>query len=216
VKRAKRAVRRRVAQFEADLDRAVALFGTLVLNGMSNAAGGVPTPLRQPDRRDAAQFIFFEIAAKFEALMQDLFVIAIRKKYSVSPSRAEFIMGSPDRGLGGILGWGSVETIQKRARNLFGKVGFLPQLKGVIDEPAFSRLGLAHTLRNRVAHDTPDAREKYRKALATLGVPKRSRQGAGVGRVLIEYPAGAQAGDRWFHRFLRAYRRVATKARDRL
>lgn len=214
--KSKKAVRQAVDRFEADLDRALALYDTLVKNGLTNSAPDTPKPLRQPDRRDAAQFIFFEIAAKYEAFMQDLFVIAIRKKYAVSPSRAEFIMGHPDRGLGGVLGWGSAETLQKRARNLFGKAGFLGQLKSTIGEPGFSRLGLAHTLRNRVAHDTGDARQKYRKALAQLGVPAKSRQGAGVGRVLTDYPVGAPAGDRWFHRFLKAYRRVATKARKKM
>jgi hypothetical protein len=212
----KNAVPNRCKQFEADLKRALHLFEVLVHQGQTMPSGKAARALRQPDKRDAAQFIFFEIAAKFEALIQDLFLIEVRKKLSVSPSRAVFIMGHVDRGLTGVMGWGSVNQVRDRARNLFGKVGFFAHIDTWPGSTAYQRLQLAHTLRNRVAHDTPDARAKYRKALGSLNVPKKSRQGAGVGRVLLEYPLTATSTDRWFHRFLEAYRLVATRARKRL
>ena len=212
----KNAVPSRCKQFEADLKRALDLFEVLVQRGRTMSPGGAGRALRQPDRRDAAQFIFFEIAAKFEAFIQDLFMIEVRQKLSVSPSRAVFIMGHSDRGLSGVMGWGSANQVRDRARNLFGKLGFFAHIDTVLGSVPYQRLQLAHTLRNRVAHDTPDARAKYRKALGTLNVPKKSRQGAGVGRVLLEYPHTAKPTDRWFHRFLAAYRLVATRARKRL
>jgi hypothetical protein len=212
----KNAVANRCNQFEADLKRALDLYKVLVEQGHTAPPGKAARALRQPDRRDAAQFIFFEIAAKFEAFIQDLFMIEVRKNLSVSPARAVFIMGHPDRGLSGVMGWGAVPQVRDRARNLFGAHGFFAHLETVLGKVPYQRLQLAHTLRNRVAHDTSDARAKYRKALATLQVPKKSRQGAGVGRVLLEYPHRAKANDRWFHRFLEAYRLVATRARTRL
>lgn len=209
----KHAVANRCKRFEEDLDRALELFKILVEEGRTEPSAGAVRALRQPDRRDAVQFIFFEIAAKFEAFVQDLFAIEVRKTLSVSAARAPFVMGGSDRGLERVMGWGSPKQVRSRARNLFGAKGFFARFDTAIGKVQYDRLELAHTVRNRVAHETSD---KYRKALATLNVPKKSRQGAGVGRVLLEYPHTAAKSDRWFHRFVAAYRIVATRARTRL
>jgi len=210
------AVSDRVRMFRKDLDRALDLYATLVVNGRTVDSGENARSLPQPDRRDAAQFIFFEVAAKFETFMQDLFTIAVRKRYSVSPARAAYIMGHPDRGVAGVMGWGSVKQVSARAKNVFGASAFLSRLERSLGKDVYQRLELAHTLRNRVAHDSQGGASKYREALARLQVPKQSRQGASVGRVLIEYPVSASPQDRWFHRMLEAYRTVATKARTRI
>jgi len=207
---------RRIEQFEGDLKRAEDLFKKLVLDGHTLSDAGNPVRLRQPDRRDAAQFIFFEVAAKFEAFVQDLFMAEVRQTFCVLPARAEFIMGTPDRGLGGVMGWGSPSQVKSRARNLFGATGFFARIDAEVGETTYQHLTVAHKLRNRVAHDSGKARTEYRKALGTLRVPPKSRPGTSVGRVLIEYPHTAPQDDRWFHRLLAAYRRVATRARARL
>lgn len=210
------AVEDRVSAFDQDLDRALQLYDRIAESGFTQGEGGTPSPLRHTDRRDAAQFIFFEAAAKFEAFTHNLFLIEVRKRIVDSPKRAQFIMGHADRGLAGVMGWGSPKTVRDRARNLFGKSGFFACFDSVVGLPTYQNLQLAHTLRNRVAHDTGDARTKYRKALNQLRIPKKARRGAGVGRILLDYPSTASRTDRWFHRFLAAYRRVGARANARL
>lgn len=204
---------RRIDSFEADLERAEDLFEKLVINGYTLSEVDDAVRLRQPDRRDAAQFIFFEIAAKFEAFVQDLFMAEVRQEFCVLPARAEFIMGTPDRGLDGVMGWGSLSQVKIRARNLLGATGFLARIDSEIGATPYQHLAVAHKLRNRIAHDSGKARSQYRKALGALRVPRRSRKGASVGRALIEYPHSVLRTIAWFRRFLAAYRRVASRAR---
>lgn len=209
-------VDQRVSRFRSDLDRARNLYDTFVERGyvVSDPSDELASPLRQPDRRDAAQFIFFEAAAKFETFMVDMFCFEVRLRLCVPPKRARFIMGSSDRGLKGVYGWGSPKTVRKRARNLFGAVGFFARLDEHLGNDVYSQLVTAHVLRNRVAHD--GGTTKYKRALGTLRVPKRSRRGAGVGRVLVDYPSTAAADDRWFHRFLDSYERFCDEAQSKL
>lgn len=208
------AIDKRIGQFTSDLQRAHDLYATLVCDGYTVRDGSEwATRLRQPDRRDVAQFIFFEIAAKYESLARDLFQVEVRIRLVDSPQRAEHVMGSIDRGLQGVMGWASPKQVSRRAVNLFGKQGFFARLQTRLGDTTYQRLMLAHKIRNRIAHSgTSD----YTQALATLAVPKRSRKGCGPGRVLIDYPASAGVDDRWFHRFMNAYESFASTAARQL
>src|SRR5262245_7009611 len=107
-----------------EASRARDLYDRMVTNGMTQSAGGQPTRLLQVDRRDAAQFIFFEVAAKFESFLVDAFEIEVRARLEIQPQRAEYVMGNIDRGLQGVMGWAVPERIRDRARNLYGVNGF--------------------------------------------------------------------------------------------
>jgi hypothetical protein len=207
----------RIETFDTDAKRALALYKTLVTDGYtcSNNAQEA-TRLRQVDRRDAAQFIFFELAAKFESLSRDLFEFEVRIHLADSPKRAEYIMGNVDRGLRGVMGWASPSKLAERAENLFGKVGFFAKLKehlDHVDNTTYERLVLAHKIRNRIAHS---GTKEYREALATLQIPSSARKGCSPGRALVEYPRTAAGNNRWFHRFIAAYRSFARIAQTKL
>lgn len=208
------AIDRRVDQFQKDVNRAHDLYARLVDRGYSvEDDSEYATPLRQPDRRDAGQFIFFEVAAKYEAVARDLFRIEVRLRLTDSQQRAEFIMGSVDRGLQGVMGWGSPKQLSDRARNLFGKTGFFARLESHVGTTTYQRLSLAHKVRNHIAHSGTAA---YQKALAALRVPKKSRRGCGPGRVLVDYPSTVSKDDRWFHRFIAAYESLTCEAKESL
>lgn len=208
------AIDKRINQFTTDIDRAESLYNTIVLDGYTAPDDAEwATRLRQPDRRDVAQFIFFEVAAKFESLMRDLFQIEVRIRLVDSPQRAEFIMGSVDRGLQGVMGWGSPKQVSDRAANLFGQNGFFARLQHNLGDTTYQRLVIAHKIRNHIAHSGTSA---YKSVLGQLSVPQRSRKGCGPGRVLIDYPASAAIDDRWFHRFLGAYTDCSAKAQRTL
>ncbi len=61
------AIDRLVNGFENDLERAESLYARIALAGATKKGDGSYSALRQPDRRDAAQFIFFEAAARAQA-----------------------------------------------------------------------------------------------------------------------------------------------------
>jgi len=206
------AVKRRTAVFRKVLNRAHTLYARLVMNGYTDKGGATPQALRQPDRRDIAQFIFFETAAEFEALVRDLFLIEVRKRLVDSRQRALYVMGHSDYGVQGVHGWGDIKQVRNRATNLFGRSGFFARSYEILGSALYVRLTLAHRLRNRIAHPGPSTASAYRKALAGLGVPKRSRKGAGVGRVLVDYPLKSSTSDRCFHRLLDAYLEFANEA----
>lgn len=193
-----------VQDFDNTRQRAVSLYTTIVANGYTRN-GAATTRLTNPDRRDSAQFIFFELAAAFEDFALNAFQIEVRHRLTVNPQRAIYIMGSIDNELRGVMGWASPTHLQTRARNLFGKNGFFGRLEENITPPTFDLLTRAHKVRNRIAHNGGKAVEDYTKILGNLGVPQASRQGLSVGRLLVDYPTGVAATDRWFHRFAAAY-----------
>jgi len=193
-----------VENFDNTRQRAVSLYTTIVVNGYSRN-GAQTTRLNNPDRRDSAQFIFFELAAAFEDFALNAFQIEVRRQLSVNPQRAIYVMGSVDNGLRGVMGWASPTMLQARARNLFGKIDFFGRLQENITPATFDILTRAHKVRNRIAHNGGKAVEEYTKILGTLGVPQASRQGLSVGRLLVDYPTGSAVTDRWFHRFAGAY-----------
>lgn len=208
----KKAVKDRlVTQAKDSITRAGDLYSRVALNGgFVNGAIGY-SPLMNPDRRDIAAFIFFEVAAQYENFCCEALKIEVRKKFSVEPKRAVNIMGSSDKGLSGVMGWAAPNVVQNRAQNLFGKSGFFGRFEPIIGKPTYDTLSHAHKVRNRIAHGGPKAISDYNKILAQLGVPAGSRSGLSVGRLLMDYPTGSAIGDRWFNRFLAAYLKVVNE-----
>jgi hypothetical protein len=198
-----------VATIRGQLQRARTLYDRIARNGM-HIVGANPTPLRQTDKRDAAQFIYFEAAAQFEDFMFEAFKIEARNRLGISAVRVPYIIGSSDRGLTGIMGWAAPAVVRERAEHLYGKVGFFGRLNTVLPTATYQRLGYAHLVRNRIAHQGGEAAARYRNILANMTVPAGSRKGLGPGRLLLEYPAASAANDKWFYRFLTCYDDVVT------
>lgn len=199
-------VDRLVLGFRTDLTRAETLYDRIALAGGARNGNGVFSPLLQPDKRDVAQFIFFEVAAQFESFCNDAFMIEVRHEFDLQPKRAAYIMGSSDKGLSGVMGWGAPKMLQSRARNLFGKRGFFARLESRLGNVTYQRLIHAHKIRNRIAHSGGNASKDFNAILGNLGVPVGSRKGLSVGRLLMDYPVGANANDRWFFRLTGTYR----------
>lgn len=193
-------------QIRTTLDRALVLHDRAVINGGTCTENGTYSPFLNADKRDLTVFIFFEVAAGFEYFAQESFVIAVRKRYSVQPKFAANLGGTIDRGMRGVMGWAAATTIVDRARNAFGKQHFLSKLHSNLPAGHYDRLNHAHRVRNRIAHPGKQARAQVNRLLGALGVPQASRKGLSMGRLLAEYPANNPANDRWFHRFLTAYR----------
>jgi hypothetical protein len=198
-----------VKRIRTDIQRAKDLYSIIALHGMRyNPTSNRSHKLRQIDKRDAAQFIFFEIAAKYETFVLEAFDIEVRSRLGVSAMRVEYVIGNLDRGLQGVMGWGTPSVVVKRARNLFGTVGYFAKFEDVVGNTTYQRLGYAHKVRNRVAHGSGSAVTEYRNVLGSLSVPAQSRKGLSVGRLLLEYPHKVAGSDRWFYRFVAAYSRV--------
>lgn len=196
---------RLVNGFTKDLERAKSLYTRIALTGATKTGDDSYSALRQPDRRDAAQFIFFEVAAQFESFCNEAFKIEVRYEFGIQPQRADFIMGNIDRGIEGVMGWASPKMLQSRARVLYGKKGFFARLESRLGATTYLRLTQAHKVRNRVAHTGGSASKKFNKILPQLYVPAGSRQGLSVGRLLMDYPNNEPISDRWFYRFTNAY-----------
>lgn len=198
---------RLVTQAKTSIIRASDLYSRVALSG-GFTNGAFYSPLMNPDRRDAAAFIFFEVAAQYENFCCEAMKIEVRKKFSVEPKRAVNIMGSSDKGLAGVMGWAAPNIIQSRAQNLLGKSGFFGRFEKILGKQVYDRLSYAHKVRNRIAHGGAKAVSEYNKILQLLGVPAGSRKGLSVGRLLMDYPNASAVGDRWFDRFLAAYLKV--------
>ena len=198
-------------KFRTQLTRSQTLFDRIVKNGMTESNGGTPTRLLQPDRRDACQFIFFEIAAAYEDFVCESFKLEVRHHFDISPKKATYIMGSVDRALTGVMGWASPRVVSQRGEHLFGKKGFFAKLHDQLNQVTYQRLSNAHKVRNRIAHGGDQSAEAYRNILHQLSVPQNSRKGLSPGRLLLEYPETANVNDKWFHRFLGAYETLANE-----
>lgn len=209
----RKSIDRIIVSFRSDLDRAESLYDRIVMAGATRNSDGTYSALRQPDRRDAAQFIFFEAAARFETFCNNTFKIEVRYEFEVRPQRADFIMGNIDQGLEKVMGWSSPTMLQRRARALFGKRGFFARLETRLGSQTYDRLTQAHKVRNRIAHTGGRASKEFIKILGKLHVPQRSRRGLSVGCLLTDYPINAQDNDRWFHRFVASYRNMSDEFR---
>lgn len=211
----KQAITTEVNEFITNINRARTLYGNIVRAGYTLVPGTTnPTPLSNVDKRDAAQFIFFEIAAKFEDFAKSMFQAEVRSKLKVTATRSEYIMGDLDNGLNNKLGWGSPPRLKDRGHNLFGSNGFFGSLVHNLTEPVYNKLIAAHTVRNRVAHDGGSAVIKFVKLLDSSGIRPNERQGMSIGRYLCEYPTGGV--NKNFHLFMDAYESFARAAETAL
>jgi hypothetical protein len=201
-----------VTSFVADIDRARELYRKIVIHGYSGPNAAASTKLNNPDSRDAAQFIFFEIAAKFEDFAKSMFKAEVRSRLGVTAARSEFVMGDPDNGVDNKLGWGSPQRLKERGHNLFGPKSFFGALPTKLGAQTYKTLVGAHVVRNRIAHSGGRAPLRFAKHLEGEGISKAERQGMSVGRYLRDYPVGSTPSERQFFRFLAAYQEFATKA----
>ncbi|MEW6165986.1 MAG: hypothetical protein AB1642_13070 [Pseudomonadota bacterium] len=208
----KAVVNTEVADFVANINRARELYRKIVLHGYTGTSAATSTRIANPDRRDVAQFIFFEIAAKFEDHAKFMFQVEVRSRLQVTATRSAFVMGDLDSGLNNKLGWGSPQRLKERGHNLFGPNSFLGDLVNKLGNPTYKALVSAHTTRNRVAHDGGAAQTKFVKLLEGDGIPANERQGMSVGRYLIDYPSASPTTDRNFFQYLAAYEAFANAA----
>ena len=196
-----------VANAKLSINRAHNLYQRICINGATRS-GKQHSPLMNPDRRDAATFIFFEVAAQYESFCCEAFKIEVRKKFGVAPQKAVYLMGSSDKGLSGVMGWAVPHLIQNRAQHLYGQTGFFGRFESIVTKPIYDQLSHAHKVRNRIAHNGHKAVTDYNKIIPNLGVPIGSRKGLSVGRLLMDYPHQSQIGSRWFDLFLANYEKV--------
>lgn len=201
-----------VNTFIANLNRAKDLYTKIVTHGYSDRSAATPTKLNSPDSRDAAQFIFFEIAAKFEDFAKQMFLFEVRARLKVTSKRGEYVMGDLDNGLNNKLGWGSPPRLKERGANLFGSNSFFGDLVTKLGNSTYETLVTAHTVRNRIAHDGGSAKSKFIKHLERAGIAANERQGMSIGRYLRDYPKGSAIADRNFFQYVAAYEAFASKA----
>jgi hypothetical protein len=204
-------VQTEVSNFVTNINRARDLYRKIVLHGYTGNAPATSTRLSSPDTRDVAQFIFFEIAAKFEDHAKFMFQVEVRSRLQITAVRSSFVMGDLDNGLNNKLGWGSAQRLKERGHNLFGASSFFGNLVSNLGTHTYKTLVSAHTVRNRVAHDGGAAQTKFVKLLEGDGIRPPERQGMSVGRYLRDYPTSATAANRNFFVYLAAYEDFATK-----
>jgi hypothetical protein len=164
--------------------------------------------LKQPERRDIAEGIFFEIAARFEAFARFSFQYAVCRRFRLDGTKAFRVMGTLDRGIQGTFGWAAPQKIEERGKSLFGVTGFFGRFAVRVGKKIRDDLKDAHLLRNRIAHEGA-ARKEFIALLGRIGVPHSAHGWASVGRLLMDYPTAATKRKRLFFRILKSYRRYA-------
>lgn len=194
--------------FLQDIERAEQLFTMLVQNG-GYKNGGKWHKLRQPERRDLAEGIFFEAAAKFEAFARFSFHYAATRHFDVNKPRAEFIIGHIDSGTKRTMGWADPKVLADRGLRLFGVTGFYGRFNVRLSSQVRKKLKWAHLIRNRIAHDS-SASKDFKQLVADLGVPARARGYMSIGRLLMDYPT---TGERLFFQLLNAYTKFGKRFR---
>jgi len=205
--------------FRRELDRAAELHDRIAGQAGTVDGNGVFHRLLQPDRRDVAQFVFFEAAASFEAFVQHMFSVEVRSRFGVTYEQSFYLMGTSDKGVENVMGWGAPGIVVERAANVMGaRGGFHAHLKTALGSAKYDCLVHAHAVRNRIAHGQGAKSFKhYMTALTWGGVPTGSRNGCGPGRFLHDYPAPtAGAGKTILHEFLVAYGAYADGAQNTL
>jgi hypothetical protein len=161
--------------------------------------------LRQPERRDLAEGIFFEVAAKFEAFIKFAFQYCASRRFNVDGPRALYIIGTLDRGIKGTFGWANPEMLASRGLNLFGVEGFFGRFNVRVGSGIRKKLKWAQMLRNRIAHDSA-ASEEFSKLENALGVPANARGWMSEGRLLMDYPTTSPKSNRLFFQLMKSYR----------
>ena len=203
-------------KFNRDLLRARTLKRRLVERGRYEDSAGNTRSLPNHDKRDIAEFIFFEIASQFEHFALNVFTLAARSKFRIQPKRAAYVIGNIDRGLQGVFGWAAPAHIKKRAKALFGPSHFLSKLDSELPPGVWNVLVHAHKLRNRVAHDGSQSTKALSDTLNYLAVPARARRGLSVGRVLLEYKSPAPVDRCMLDAVILAYRMFSRVVARRL
>jgi hypothetical protein len=203
-------------RFRTTIDRGGDLYRKIVVHGYSRPpAGGPAVRLNNPDTRDAAQFIFFEVAAQFEDYAKRMFQAEVRSMLAVTVAQSSYVMGDIDRGVEGKMGWGSPKMLKERGRNLLGDESFFGGLDVTLGG-AYNDLVVAHLVRNRIAHSGGTAQSAFVKHLKGLGIAPAQRMGMGVGRFLRDYPDGTGPLHRNFFAYLNAYTAFADAAQAAL
>jgi|SRR5437660_1078695 len=203
--------------FTTNVARAEDLYKKIVLHGYTMPpAGGPATGLNNPDTRDAAQFIFFEVSAQFEEYAKTMFEAEVRSKLKVTVTQSRFVMGDADRGLDNKLGWGSATQLKERGTNLLGRTSFFATIDVTLGVGTYNDLIAAHIIRNRIAHSGGQAQAKFVRHLTTIGIPPAQRMGMSIGRFLRDYPAAATPLNRNFFVYLNAYSAFANAAQHAL
>jgi hypothetical protein len=200
--------RRSVYFFLKDIERAEQLFSILVEKGGYLDTSGKWRKLRQPERRDLAEGIFFEIAAKFEAFSRFCFQYCATRRFKVDGPRAFHIIGTLDGGIKRTYGWADPNMLATRGINLFGVDGFFGRFNVRVGSAIRKKLKWAHLLRNRIAHDLA-ASEEYIRLAVQLGVPANAHGFMSVGRLLMDYPKVNNRKRRLFFQLMKSYRRFA-------
>jgi len=210
-----------VNEFLVAVERAKELYERVVKNGYAIKDPGdpkaKPKPLSNPDRRDLAEYIFFEVAAKFEQFAKRTLVLEVQKTMGVNRTRAEHMVGSSEGGLTPHMGgWAHVSKMKSRAAGLLGKNSTYAKVETLLNNPTAQHLQMAVVVRNRIAHGKGN--DAFTKMLgkAPVGLTPAQRKGLSPGRFLVEYPKAAAANDKWFPVVLRAYQRWAEIVRQRI
>jgi len=194
-------------EFLAASTRAKKLYGRVVKNGYAiKTPGGAPKPLSKPDRWDMTEHMFFEIAAKFEQFAKRTLVLEVQKTLGVNRTRAEHMVGSSEGGIpSGMGGWAHVSKMRKRAQGLLGKSSAYAQVEQLLGTPKARYLGMAVTIRNRIAHGKGNNNFTTMLGNTPVSLNARQRKGVSPGMLLAEYPKTAADNDKWFFRLLDAY-----------
>jgi len=198
--------------FKSNVGRARDLYKKIVLHGYTGSSAATSARLTNPDTRDAAQFIFFEVAAKFEDFAKTMFQVELRSRLKITVKQCPYVMGDPDQGLNNKLGWGSPQKLKARGENILGPTSFFGALHVALGAATYNQLVAAHMVRNRIAHSGGQAQTKFVKHLAAEGIPTAERQGMSIGRYIRDYPRAATATNRYFFVYLQAYEDFASKS----
>ncbi len=216
-----RASKTAAVEFLAATKRARQLFERVVRNGYAVKDAGEakpkPKPLSNPDRRDLAEYIFFEVAAKFELFAKRTLVLEVQKKLHVNRTRAEHMVGSSDEGIRPNMGgWAHVTKMKRRSAGLLGKNSTYAQVDSLLGNPKATYLEMALVIRNRIGHGKGN--DTFTKMLGKdpVRLTPAQRKGLGPGRFLAEYPKAAPDDQEWFFALLDAYEEWAQIVRRRI
>lgn len=201
-----------VTSFKSNLDRARELYRKIVLHGYTGQSAATSSKLSNPDSRDSAQFIFFEVAAKFEDFAKTMFQVEVRARLKVTVKQSPYVMGDPDQGLNNKLGWGSPQKLKERGANILGDDSFFASIHGTLGAATYNQLVAAHLVRNRIAHSGGQAQSKFVRHLTAEGLSAAERMGMSVGRYLRDYPTAVPSTQRHFFKYLDAYESFANHA----
>lgn len=218
-KKSKGMSRTTVAEFLTATKRARQLFERVVKNGyaVKGAGAGKPKPLSNPDRRDLTEFIFFEVAAKFEQFAKRSLVLEVQKTMRVNRTRAEHMVGSSEEGIGQHMGgWAHVSKMKARATGLLGKRSTYARIESLLNNPSAQRLGMAVIIRNRIGHGKGNKSFTEMLGKAPVSLNAAQRKGLSPGRFLAEYPKTAAANDKWFFVLLDTYEKWAAIVNKRI